>query len=107
MHGGSGCSLLCTAPTLCVADGHSSATPLKIHMKLQTFFKKIFFLGEAFFTLCAALQFYKHFVLPSLLFKPEIRSGIGSSTLGTSCGSQDVQGSNPLAATFDLALLYG
>ena len=27
--------------------------------------------------------------------------------IGTSCGSQDVQGSNPLAATLGLALLYG
>ena len=31
----------------------------------------------------------------------------GGDGIGTSCGSQDVQGSNPLAATLGLALLYG
>ena len=31
----------------------------------------------------------------------------GGDGIGTSCGSQEVQGSNPLAATLGLALLYG
>ena len=31
----------------------------------------------------------------------------GGDGMGASCGSQYVQGSNPLAATLGLALLYG